>query len=81
MSPELPFLAAGTIAVIGGTRKSGGFPRNGMNAVVATVVLVIVASATGDTPVAPAVHAIGLLVLLAASMAAVKDFQAKKVTT
>ena len=72
MSPELPYLAAGTVAVIGGTRKAGKFPPNGLTAVVGTVVLVIVASATGNTRFAPLVNAIGLLLLMASVYGAAK---------
>lgn len=75
MSPELPFLAAGAVAIVGGTRKAKHFPKNGLNAVVATVVLVIVASATGATKAAPLVNAVGLLVLMASVMATTKNFQ------
>lgn len=78
MRPEMPFLAAGGIALAGGVAKSGGLPTNTLPAVVGTVALVIVASATADTPIAPIVRAIGLLLLLASVMASVPAFTAKK---
>lgn len=78
MRPEMPFLAAGGVALAGGVAKSGGLPKNTLSAVVGTVALVIVASATADTPIAPVVRAIGLLLLLAAVMASVPAFTAKK---
>ena len=77
MNPEIPFLAAGAIAIIGGTRREGHFPNKGLEGVIATVVLVIFASATKGTKIAPLVHAVGLLLLMAAVFAATKDFQIK----
>ena len=79
MSPELPILAAGAISIIGGIKREGHFPTNGLNAVVGTVVLVIAASATANTRVAPLVHAIGLLVLLGAVYGTVRKFQPQPV--
>ena len=83
MRPELPFLAAGAVALVGGTARAKGFPPNGLNAVVGTTVLVIVASTTAGSKVAPLVHAIGLLLLMASVMAATRSFRPqpqKKVT-
>lgn len=71
MSPETPFLAAGAVTLIGGTARHKGLPENALVSTVGTVALVIVASATSGTPIAPLVRAIGLLVLLSAIMAAV----------
>ena len=73
MSPELPYLAAGGVAIIGGAIGEKHWPSNGTRALIGTVVLTIVASATGGTRIAPLVHAIGLLLLLTAVMAAVKE--------
>lgn len=75
MSPELPFLAAGAISIVGGIKREGHLPSNSLNAVVGTVVLVIAASATANTRVAPLVHAVGLLVLLGAVYGTVRKFQ------
>jgi len=71
MHPELPFLGAGAVALIGGAIKERGWPANATTSVVGTVALVLVASATADTKIAPLVRAIGLLLLLASVMAAV----------
>ena len=71
MRPEMPYLAAGATAVVGGVARDGRFPSEGFNAVIATVVLVIVASMTSGTRIAPLVRAIGLLLFMAAVMAAV----------
>lgn len=78
MRPEMPFLAAGVVSVVGGIAREGRFPREGMNAVIGTVVLVIIASATAGTKVAPLVRAIGLILLLGAVFGAVPAFQTKR---
>ena len=78
MNPELPFLAAGTVSIIGGAIAEKKWPTNGLKAVVGTVALVIAASATGNTRIAPLIHAIGLLLLLTAVMAAVKQINSTK---
>jgi peptidoglycan/LPS O-acetylase OafA/YrhL len=69
--PEMPYLAAGAVAIAGGTAKQGHFPSNGISALTATAVVVVLASATAGTKVAPIVRAIGLLLLMATVMAAV----------
>lgn len=75
----MPYLAAGAIAIGGGAIKSGGWPTNTLHAVIGTVALVIVASATSGTRIAPLVRAVGMLLLLAAGMAAINaTIQAKK---
>lgn len=78
MRPELPFLAAGTIAVVGGALAEGHWPSHTGSSIIGTVVLVVAASATAGTKVAPLVHAIGLLLVITALMAAVKVVQTKK---
>lgn len=79
MRPEMPFLAAGAIAIGGGAIKNHGWPSNTLTSVIGTVALVVVSSATADTRFAPLVRAVGLLVLLTASMAAVNaTIQANK---
>lgn len=74
----MPFLAAGAVAIVGGIARDKAFPKNGITAVVGTVVLVIVASATAGTKVAPLVRAIGLLLLMASVMAATLSVQKAK---
>jgi hypothetical protein len=64
--PELPYLGAGVLALTGGIIKQGKWPDNALRSVIATIVLVLFASATGDTKIAPVVRAIGLLFLMAA---------------
>jgi peptidoglycan/LPS O-acetylase OafA/YrhL len=71
MHPELPFLGAGAIALIGGAMREHGWPSNATTSIVGTVALVLVASATANTRIAPLVRAIGLLLLLTSVMAAV----------
>jgi len=75
--PEMPYMAAGAVALIGGIRKEKKFPTNGVVAVAGTVILVIVASATANTVIAPLVRAIGFLLLMAAVFAATRQFQKK----
>lgn len=74
----MPFLAAGAIAVGTGVARDGKFPEEGLTAIMGTVALVIVASATANTQAAPLVRAIGLLLLMAAVMAAVNTLNRKK---
>ena len=78
MKPEMPFLAAGTVAIIGGIRREHGWPHNGLTALIGTIVLVIVASATAGSKIAPLVRAIGLLLLMAAVMAAARPSKKAK---
>lgn len=77
MRPELPYLGAGAVALIGGARTEGGFPRDGMRSIIATAILVLIASATSETRAAPLVKALGLLLLLAAIYGTVRRFQTK----
>jgi hypothetical protein len=76
-TPELPYLAAGVVALIGGAKREGRFPDNGLKAVIATVVLVLIASATQGSKIAPLVRAIGLVVLLGAAFGTVRAYQPK----
>lgn len=72
MSPEYPYLAAGTVAIIGGAIREQGWPPNVLKSVIGTIGLTIAASTTANSRFAPAVHALGLLLLLASVMAAVR---------
>lgn len=73
MRPEFPFLAAGTVAIVGAAAHDKAWPKEtAPKAIIGTVALVIVASATADTPLAPLVHAFGLLILLVAVMSAIR---------
>lgn len=76
--PELPFLTAGAIAIVGGSIKNHGWPPSAPKAIIGTVVLVIAASATADSPIAPVVHALGVLLVVASLMAAVNAVQSSK---
>jgi len=74
MPPELPFLGAGVIAIVGGIKREGRFPKEGMRAVVATVLLTLVASAADGTRLAPLIRAIGFLLLIGASYGTTRAF-------
>jgi peptidoglycan/LPS O-acetylase OafA/YrhL len=76
--PELPFLAAGGVAIAGGLAREKRWPADGGRAVLGTLALVIVASATAGTKIAPLIRAIGLLLLLASVMAAVPAFHTSR---
>lgn len=72
MRPEFPYLAAGAVAIAGSAAKEKAWPKEAPRAIIGTVALVIIASATSDTALAPLVHAFGLLVLLIAVMTAIR---------
>ena len=76
-TPELPFIGAGVVALVGGIKREGKFPEKGVIAVVGTVLLILAASATANTRIAPAVHAFGILVLIGATFGTVRIFQQK----
>lgn len=78
MRPEMPYLAAGGVAIVGGAIRDGRWPSEGPQAALGTLVAVVVASATADTVIAPLVRAFGLLVLLVAVMSAVRAAANKK---
>lgn len=78
MNPELPFLAAGGVALVGGAIAEKKWPSNGVKALIGTVVLVIVASASTGSRIAPLVHAVGLLLLLASVIAATNEVRKVK---
>lgn len=69
--PELPYLAAGAVAIVGGAVAEKRWPAYTARASIGTIILVIVASATSETAIGPLFHAFGLLVLLVAVMAAI----------
>jgi len=75
MRPEMPFLAAGAVSIVGGAIQQKHWPDNAGRAIIGTVVLVLVSSASANTRIAPLVQAIGMLLLLASIMAAVKTSQ------
>lgn len=69
--PEFPILATGGLALAGGYAREGGFPSNGTKAILATLTLVVIASATGDTKIGPLVSAIAWLSLLGVAYAVI----------
>lgn len=74
----MPYLAAGAVSVIGGAVKEKAFPANGVLGITATIFLVIVASMTTNTKIAPLVHAIGMLLLMGAVFATITNIQNAK---
>lgn len=66
LRPEMPYLAAGAISVVGGAVKEKAFPANGVLSITATIFLVIVVSMSTGTKIAPLLHAIGMLLVLGA---------------
>jgi len=81
MRPEMPYLLAGGIAVTGGMAREKAWPKNGTRAVLATMILVIVASATADTPLAPFIRAFGMLAVLGAILVTVPVVSKAQVKT
>jgi hypothetical protein len=75
--PELPYLAAGAVSIIGGAIREKKWPANTARAALGTIALVVVASATTNSKAAPLVQAIGLLLLLTSIMAAARASQKK----
>lgn len=75
--PEFTILAAGAIALAAGFKRERGWPENGWKAIAGTAVLVLLASMSRRTPLGPLVHAIGLVLLLAAAMSAIPVFASK----
>jgi peptidoglycan/LPS O-acetylase OafA/YrhL len=73
--PEMPFLLAGALALAGGTAREKKWPHDGLNAVIGTAALVVIASLTAGTSFAPLIRAIGLLLVLTAGMLAIIEIQ------
>jgi energy-converting hydrogenase Eha subunit G len=77
MGPELPFLGAGAVAIVGATVRDGKLPGL-TRPLLGIMALVLVASATTDTRLAPVVRAFGLLVFLVAVMTTTRVILARK---
>lgn len=78
MGPEFPYLGAGALSLAGGAIKTGKWPDNTMQVAIATAVLVLFASATGDTKLGPLVRAIGILFFMAALYGVVRASMNRK---
>lgn len=78
MAPEFPYLAAGIVAVITGVRREGKFPDNGIKAIIATAILVLIASASARTQLAPLVRALGIALLISAFFGLGRTLDSKK---
>lgn len=75
MSPESPYLVSGALSLVAGARREGGWPKNGTAAVIATAIVVLMASYAGGTKAAPIVRALGIVLLLASAMATITAFR------
>jgi hypothetical protein len=78
MASEVPFLIAGTVAVVGGFAREGHWPANGTKAVMATGAMVLVASVADRTALEPFVAALGWLAVFGAVYAATPALTARK---
>lgn len=78
MQPELPYLGAGALSIAGGVIATGKWPTNSLKVIIATVTLVLFASATADTKIAPVVRAIGILFFIAALFGTVRASMNRK---
>jgi len=67
--PELPYLAAAGVSVVGATIRDGHLPDL-TRVAIGTIALVIFASMTAGTKLAPLVRAFGLLILTVAVISA-----------
>jgi hypothetical protein len=76
MRPEMPFFATGAVVTVGAVRR-GVSPSETTGPLIAVVALVIAASATAGTRIAPLVRAFGLLCLMAAVYKVAPMFQLK----
>ncbi len=68
MRPEMPWLAAGGVSLIGSIARDKAFPHNAFPSVIATAGIVIVAAASRGTKVESLVRAVGVLALIAVVM-------------
>ncbi len=68
--PELPYLAAGGIAIVGATIGDGKLPPLG-RPILGMVAIVVVASLSGGTKLEPLVRQFGILVVIATVIATV----------
>ena len=75
--PEMPFLAASGVAVVGSTVATGHLPKLG-KVILGIVGLMAVASATTGTRFAPVMQAFGYLCLLVAVMNVVSQVSHKR---
>lgn len=71
-SAETPYLLAGVVAIGTGVARTKGWPEEAPKAMLSTMVLVILASLSADTPAEPLVRALGLLLLLSVAVMAAR---------
>ena len=76
LRPEMPYLAAAGVTVAASTYASGHLPALGKVAL-GVIGIIVVASATTGTKLAPVMQALGYLVLLAVLMRSATMFNKK----
>jgi hypothetical protein len=69
MNAETPYAAAGLITLASYSAKERNWPAAGHRIILATIILIIVASASNNTVIAPLVKAVGYLVLISSVIA------------
>ena len=72
VSTEILYILAGGVAIFGAVRRDGHWPAKGIQSVLATAVLVLIAAATNGTKLGPLVRAFGIVLLVAAGSAAIR---------
>lgn len=74
MNAEGPVVATGAIAIAAGYAREGRWPKKGTAALVATALLLVLASFMSRTKAAPIVAALAWLMLIVALLTAVPFF-------
>lgn len=69
MGPELPFIGATIVALVSAVRLEGRWPDGGIKTLIAAAVVIVVASATHGTSLAPLARALGITTLIASILA------------
>ena len=77
MGPEVPFIGATIVALVSAVRLEGRWPDGGIKTLVAAAVVVVIASASAGTSLAPLVRALGLATLMASVLAFGKSLPRK----
>lgn len=76
-SPETPFIASGILVVATAVKRDGALQAAAFRGILASLVIVVLASYTAGTRAAPIVRAIGIVSLLATLTLAVRVYTEK----